>query len=123
MFATRTPLQLPAMKGGAAKSTGKEAHKLTHISPHVYGVGERAFSQLNRTGRAQCVIMSGESGAGKTETTKYLLKYLTRCSVLRKAGGAGGGRLDAIGQQVLQSSSIHVSSSLLVTSYEAKVTS
>lgn len=45
--------------------------------PHVYGVAERAFSRLRSVrGIGQSIVMSGESGAGKTETTRYILRYL-----------------------------------------------
>jgi myosin heavy subunit len=32
------------------------------------GGGDQAFNAMHRTGRNQCAVVSGESGAGKTET-------------------------------------------------------
>ena len=44
--------------------------------PHVYAVAERAYVHMLRAGASQAVVMSGESGAGKTETAKHIALYL-----------------------------------------------
>ena len=46
------------------------------LPPHVYGVAERAHQCLLMTNSSQCFVISGESGAGKTETCKYLVQHL-----------------------------------------------
>lgn len=43
--------------------------------PHVYGVGAATYRGL-LDAKSQSVIISGESGAGKTETAKRFLQYL-----------------------------------------------
>ena len=54
--------------------------------PHVYAMGEAAYKYVKRHLAPSAIIMSGESGAGKTETTKHLMRYLAwrsetvRCS-------------------------------------------
>lgn len=55
-------------------------------APHVYDVAKRAFERLWETGESQAILVSGESGAGKTETTKCLMKMLAESS----SGGCGG---------------------------------
>ncbi|CAM9398169.1 unnamed protein product [Pylaiella littoralis] len=53
--------------------------------PHPYELMELAYRGLITDNRSQSVLISGESGAGKTETTKYLLSYLSyRSSTMEK---------------------------------------
>ena len=46
-------------------------------SPHLYAVSDKVFAQMKETGKDQSLLISGESGAGKTEATKHCLRYLT----------------------------------------------
>ncbi|XP_032399511.1 myosin VIa [Etheostoma spectabile] len=47
------------------------------LPPHVYAIGESAQNGHEVLKMSQSIIVSGESGAGKTENTKFVLKYLT----------------------------------------------
>lgn len=49
-------------------------------SPHVYALADAAFKQMAINGKNQSVIISGESGAGKTEATKLVLQYMAEMS-------------------------------------------
>lgn len=54
------------------------------LEPHVYLVAANAFRALVREGCSQSLVVSGESGAGKTETTKKAMHYFAKL-----AGGTG----------------------------------
>jgi len=44
--------------------------------PHIYAIADTAYYAMLHHRRSQCVVISGESGAGKTESANFLLKHL-----------------------------------------------
>jgi myosin-5 len=50
------------------------------LDPHIYAVSEEAFKLMERDGRDQSIIVSGESGAGKTVSAKYSMRWVARAS-------------------------------------------
>ncbi|GAB6020238.1 Unconventional myosin-XV [Chamberlinius hualienensis] len=53
-----------------------EGQILGVLSPHLFAIGSSAYSKMSKDGENQVVIISGESGAGKTESTKLIMQYL-----------------------------------------------
>ncbi|KAK9796643.1 hypothetical protein WJX73_007169 [Symbiochloris irregularis] len=49
---------------------------LGELSPHVYAIAEQAFSAMMIDEQRQAILISGESGAGKTESAKMVMQYL-----------------------------------------------
>ncbi|XP_055305259.1 unconventional myosin-IXa-like isoform X2 [Sitodiplosis mosellana] len=58
------------------------------LPPHIFAIADNAYYCMLREKRNQCVVISGESGSGKTESTNFLLHHLT---ALSQKGSHGSG--------------------------------
>uniref|UniRef100_A0A8C2PW88 Unconventional myosin-VI n=1 Tax=Cyprinus carpio TaxID=7962 RepID=A0A8C2PW88_CYPCA len=54
-----------------------QGRSLGTLPPHVYAIADKAYRDMKVLKMSQSIIVSGESGAGKTENTKFVLRYLT----------------------------------------------
>ncbi|XP_063214481.1 unconventional myosin-Vb-like [Chroicocephalus ridibundus] len=52
-------------------------HEMGDMDPHIFALAEEAYKQMVRFGKNQSLIISGESGAGKTVSAKYAMRYFT----------------------------------------------
>lgn len=71
------PLEPPAADVDASDDAGTGIGE-GPLPPHCYAVAEDAFRGMVRLATNTSVIICGESGAGKTETTKLMLRYISK---------------------------------------------
>lgn len=52
------------------------ATKRLALPPHIFWIAATAYSRMLADKTTQCIAVSGESGAGKTESTKYMIQHI-----------------------------------------------
>ncbi|ONM53004.1 Myosin-6 [Zea mays] len=70
------------------------------LSPHPFAIADHAYRLMMNCGKSQAILVSGESGAGKTESTKSLMQYLAFMGGKAQSGGR------SVQQQVLESNPV-----------------
>ncbi|XP_058812061.1 unconventional myosin-Ia [Topomyia yanbarensis] len=64
----------------------KYANKsLFQLPPHIFALANSAHQFLLNYNEDQCIVMSGESGAGKTESARMIVHFLTQLSEMRRS--------------------------------------
>lgn len=62
-------------------------HALGKLEPHIYAVADVAYHAMLQRRKNQCIVISGESGSGKTQSTNFLIHHLTALSQKGFASG------------------------------------
>lgn len=55
-------------------------YKNNNENPHPYYIAQSSYNNLKKYNKNQSILVSGESGSGKTQTTKYIMNYLSSCN-------------------------------------------
>ncbi|SLM34805.1 myosin type ii heavy chain [Lasallia pustulata] len=84
-------------KGGSREDT----------KPHIYAMADGAFRHLVEEGENQSILVTGESGAGKTENTKKVIQYLAAVATSDSPAARSGARhFSNLSQQILRANPI-----------------
>ncbi|KAK0306363.1 class II myosin [Friedmanniomyces endolithicus] len=75
--------------------------------PHIFAMADEAFRNLVDEGTNQSILVTGESGAGKTENTKKVIQYLAAVATSDTPRAKSGGRqLSNLSEQILRANPI-----------------
>ncbi|NXQ16347.1 MYO1A protein, partial [Peucedramus taeniatus] len=69
------------------------------MKPHIYAIADDAYRSLRDRDRDQCILITGESGAGKTEASKLVMSYVAAVS-------SKGEEVNKVKEQLLQSNPV-----------------
>lgn len=64
-----------------------ESHQLGKLEPHIFAIADVAYHTMLKKHINQCIVISGESGSGKTQSTNFLIHCLTALSQKGYASG------------------------------------
>ncbi|KAF3183242.1 Myosin type-2 heavy chain 1 [Orbilia oligospora] len=77
--------------------------------PHLFAIAEEAYRQMLRNGKNQTVVVSGESGAGKTVSAKHIMRYFATVEDPDKPGkkkDTKGGKMSKTEEEILATNPI-----------------
>ncbi|KAK8736475.1 hypothetical protein OTU49_005023 [Cherax quadricarinatus] len=64
-----------------------QGKRRNEVPPHLFAISDGAYMNMLQTGENQSMLITGESGAGKTENTKKVLSYFANVGATTKKPG------------------------------------
>ncbi|KAJ2741571.1 class II myosin, partial [Coemansia sp. BCRC 34301] len=86
--------------------SGYRNKKRNEVSPHIFAIADAAFHDMLHSKENQSILITGESGAGKTENTKKVIQYLTAIAGDHKPASGAVVSGSSLEQQVLSANPI-----------------
>ncbi|CAF1238599.1 unnamed protein product [Rotaria sordida] len=80
--------------------------KRTEVPPHLYAISDNAYSNMLRERENQSMLITGESGAGKTENTKKVIQYFALVAAASTKKEEDGKKSMTLEDQIVQSNPV-----------------
>lgn len=95
------PLYTPTIMYDYINSSPKDR---SNQPPHIYQIAHNAYNALIEHQQSQSIVISGESGAGKTESTKHCLQYIIEINSQNIANKQSS--IQGIESQIIQTNNV-----------------
>lgn len=76
------------------------------LDPHLFAIAEDAYRCMKEDGKNQTIVVSGESGAGKTVSAKYIMRYFASVEEDSEVGKEHKSDMSDVERQILATNPI-----------------